>query len=192
MGGDAVGHVVAEGVEIHGAFLQDLDIARLHLDLNAQFFPQALCVGRIFAADLHVGAVPVGLAHCLLVGQNIVRVAGEGIAGDEAVHVAHLVLGVVLVGVLDRQSAGHELMMQALQAALGIIRHGNSRAAVALAGAEGQHCAEGHHTGVDLVEGQPVFHLALIAGKDDLAVIHEEVDQLTGFPAVVLFHQSIG
>ena len=52
--------------------------------------------------------------------------------------------------------------------------------------------AHGHGAAVDLVEGQPVLYLVLVALKDCLAVVHVELDQFPGSPAVVLFHQSIG
>src|SRR5699024_6172984 len=115
VGGDAVGHVVAEGVEVHRALFQDFGVARLHPDGDALVGPHPLGVAGIFAPHLDVGTIPVGLAHGLLVGQNVGGVAGVGIGGDEAVHVAHLELGVVLVGVVHRQGAGNKLVVQRLE-----------------------------------------------------------------------------
>ena len=82
--------------------------------------------------------------------------------------------------------------MQSLQAGLGVIRCAHGGAFVALHGTGGKHLTKGHHACVDLVEGQPVFDLILVALKDGLAVVHVETDQLAGSPAVVLFHQSVG
>ena len=192
MGGDAVGHIVAQRVEIHRTVFQDLGIAGLHMDGYAKVLPQPLGKGGILAPDLHVGAVPVGFTHGLLVGQDVGRVAGVGIAGDEAVHVAHLVFGVVVMSVLHGQGAGDELMVQRLQTDLRVVGHGHGGAAVVLAGAQRHDGAKRHHTGVDLVKGQPVFNLSLVPGKDGLAVVHVEVHQLAVGPAIVLFHQGVG
>src|SRR5699024_6140866 len=49
-----------------------------------------------------------------------------------------------------------------------------------------------HGAAVDLVEGQPVFHLVLVALKQHLAVLHVQVHQLAAGPAVVFFDQGIG
>ena len=45
---------------------------------------------------------------------------------------------------------------------------------------------------VDLVEGQPVFHLACIAAKHGLAVSGEKADQLPAAPAAVFLDQIGG
>lgn len=53
---------------------------------------------RVFAAHLCIGAAPVHNVHLLLRGEHVGRIARGGIGKDEAVHVAHLKLRVVLVG----------------------------------------------------------------------------------------------
>ena len=178
MGGDTVGHIVAQGVEVHCALAQDLLVARLHLQLDAVLGKVAAHIGGVFAADLHVGAEPVGDLHLLLIGQDVGGVAGQGIAGDEADHVAHLELGVVLVGVSHRLGAGHELVVQRLETHLIADPDIHTVALVALAGAQLQDGAQVHGAAVDLVEGQPVFHLVLVPLEDGLAVVHVQVHQV--------------
>ena len=192
MGGDAVGHIIAEGVEVHRAFFQDVSVLGLLQDGDTVLGEPALHIAGILAAHLHIGAEPVGDLHLLLVGDHIGRVTGQRIAGDEADHVAHLELGIVVVGVLDRLGAGHELVMKCLKTLLLVVGHigGGAFKAFDRAGLEDR--AHGHGAAVDLVEGQPVLYLVLVALKDCLAVVHVELDQFPGSPAVVLFHQSIG
>ena len=192
MGGDAVGHVIAEGVEVHRAFFQDVSVLGLLQDGDTVLGEPALHIAGILAAHLHIGAEPVGNLHLLLVGDHIGRVTGQRIAGDEADHVAYLELGIVVVGVLDCLGAGHELVMKCLKTLLLVVGHigGGAFKAFDRAGLEDR--AHGHGAAVDLVEGQPVLYLVLVALKDGLAVVHVETDQLAGSPAVVLFHQSVG
>ena len=58
VGGDAVGHIVAEGVEIDGALLQQLQVARLDLEPDIVLVKEPLGVAGVLAADLDVGAEP--------------------------------------------------------------------------------------------------------------------------------------
>ncbi len=192
MGGDAVGHIVAEGVEVHRALFQDGSVLGLLQDGDAVLGEPALHITGILAAHLYIGAEPVGDLHLLLVGDHIGRVTGQRIAGDEADHVAHLELGIVVVGVLDRLGTGHELVMQRLKTLLLVVRHISGGAFKTLDCASLEDRAHGHGAAVDLVEGQPILHLVLVALENRLAVVHVELDQLPGSPAVVLFHQSVG
>ena len=98
----------------------------------------------------------------------------------------------MLVGVLDRHGAGHKLVVQRLQAGLRVVGDLGGGALVPFQGAGGQHRPEGGHGRVDLVEGQPVFDLVLVAVKDGFAVVHKVADDLAAFPAVALFHQRVG
>ena len=61
VGGDAVGHIVAQGIEIHSAVLQNLGITGLHVDGHAHILPQTLGKSGIFATHLYVRAVPEGV-----------------------------------------------------------------------------------------------------------------------------------
>ena len=77
VGGDAVGHIVAEGVEIDSTGLQDSSILRLLPDGDIILGKIALHVRRILAADMHIRAEPVADLHGLLVGDLVGRVAGQ-------------------------------------------------------------------------------------------------------------------
>ena len=46
--------------------------------------------------------------------------------------------------------------------------------------------------GVDLVEGQPVFHQSLVAGEHGLAELDKQVDYLPPVPAVIVVSQIQG
>ena len=56
MGGDAVGHIIAEGVEVHRAFFQDVSVLGLLQDGDAVLGEPALHIAGILAAHLHIGA----------------------------------------------------------------------------------------------------------------------------------------
>ena len=79
MGGDAVGHIIAEGVEVHRALFQDVSVLGLLQDGDAVLGEPALHIAGILAAHLHIGAEPVGNLHLLLVGDHIGRVTGQRI-----------------------------------------------------------------------------------------------------------------
>ena len=187
---DAVGHVIAEGVEIDGSFAKDVRVSFLHLNADALSLPEALCVGGILAAHHDIRAVPVALSHLLLVLDDIVRIAGQRIGQDEADHVAHLVFRVVLMRVLDDLGACHELVMQSLESLLGLVRHLGDRALITPECTCRQDRAHGHGSCVDFIESQPVFDLALISLENHMAVSLEQLDQLAAFPAVVLLNES--
>ena len=192
MGGDAVGHIIAEGVEVHRAFFQDVSVLGLLQDGDAVLGEPALHIAGILAAHLHIGAEPVSDLHLLLVGDHIGRVTGQRIAGDKADHVAHLELGIVVVGILDRLGASHELVMKCLKTLLLVVGHIGGGAFKAFDRAGFEDRAHGHGAAVDLVEGQPVLDLILVPLKNGLAVVHIELDEFPAGPAVVFFHQRIG
>ena len=192
VGAHGTGHVVAKGVEIDLAIGDILQVAILHHKLNIILGPEALGIERILAAHLHVGAVPVHGIHLLLRGEHVGRIACGSIGKDEAVHVAHLELRVVLVGVAHDATAGHELVMQGLHTGLrrGVDRR--SRTLKALDHAGLKEVAHVLGAAVDLVEGEPELDLVLVTVKDGLAVLLKEADELAARPAVVLLDQVIG
>ena len=192
VGAHGTGHVVAKGVEIDLAIGDILQVAILHHKLNIILGPEALGIERILAAHLHVGAVPVHGIHLLLRGEHVGRITRGGIGKDEAIHVTHLKLRVVLVGIAHDTAAGHELVMQGLHTGLrrGVDRR--SRALKALDHAGPKEVAHVLGAAVDLVEGEPELDLVLVAVEDGLAVLLKEADELAARPAVVLLDQVIG
>lgn len=186
------GHVVAKGVEVDLAVGDILQVAVLHSELDVVLGPEALGVERVLAAHLHVGTVPVHGVHLLLRGEHVDRIARGGVGEDEAVHVAHLELRVVLVSVAHDAAAGDKLMMQSLIALLSGGLDGACRALEALDQAGLHHGAHVHGAAVDLVEGEPELDLVLIAVEDGLAILLKEADELAACPAVVLLDQVIG
>ena len=75
-----------------------------------------------------------------------------GIHCDEADHVAHLEFWILLMRQPDRLRAGHQLVMEGLEAHLRLVGHLCGRAGVALQRSQGQHHAVGQRAGIDLVE----------------------------------------
>ena len=192
VGAHGSGHVVAKGVEIDLAVGDILQIAVLHHELDVVLGPETLGIERILAAHLHVGAVPVHGIHLLLRGEHVGRIARGGIGEDEAVHVAHLKLRIVLVGIAHDAAAGDKLVMQGLHTGLrrGVDRR--SRALKALDHAGPKEVTNVLGAAVDLVEGEPELDLVLIAVEDGLAVLLKEADELAARPAIVFLDQVIG
>ena len=186
------GHVVAEGVEVDRAVSNILQVAVFDLELHAVLAEVTARIAGIGAADLHVGAEPVHAAHLLLIGQDVGRIARSRIGEDEAIHVAHLELRVLLVGEAHHAAARHELVVQRLVALLRSDLDAGGRTLIALDEARRHHGAERGGAGVDLVEGEPVGHLVLVALEHGGGVLHEEVDELAALPAVVLLDQVVG
>ena len=112
------GHVVGESVEVHLAGGDILEVTGLHRELDVVFGPETLGVERVGTAHLDVGAVPVHTVHLELVGEHVGGIARTRVAQDEAVHIAHLELRVLLVSELDHAAMRHELMVQGLVALL--------------------------------------------------------------------------
>ena len=192
VGAHSAGHVVAKGVEIDLAVGDILQVAVLHHKLDIVLGPEALGIERILAAHLHVGAVPVHGIHLLLRGEHVSRIARGGIGEDEAVHVAHLKLRVMLVGITHDAAAGDKLVMQRLHTSLRRSMDRRSRALKALNHAGLKEVAHVLSAAVDLVEGEPELDLVLIAVEDGLAVLLKEADELAARPAVVFLDQVIG
>ena len=189
--GGGHGHVVAVREHVHGALGQDLLVARQDVGLGSVLLPDALGVVRISAAHLHVRGVPVAVVQLLLGQQQVGRVAGQRVGGQEGRHVAHHDLGIVVMRVLDRLGAGQELVMQRVETGLGVTRRIGGGAGVALHEAGGQRVVHERHAGVDLVEGQPVLHLVMPAVEAEGGVGQEEVDAAAVGPCVVLLDQAV-
>ena len=192
VGAHDVAHVVAEGVEVDGPLLEVVEVPRPDVKLDAVVAPEAPGVGGVVAANLDVGTVPVHLAHLLLVEQDVGGIAGGGVGQDEAVHVAHPERGVALVRVADGAARGHELVVKGLIAVLEGGMDAGRGTLVALDHAGLEEVAHVHGAAVDLVEGEPVGDLAMIAVEDGLGIPLEEADELAGGPAVVLLDEVVG
>ena len=192
VGAHGAGHVVAKGVEVDLTVGDILQVAVLHHELNIILGPEALGIERVLAAHLHVGAVPVHGVHLPLRGKHVGRIARGGIGKDKAVHVAHLKLRVVLVGIAHDATAGDKLVMQRLHTGLRRGVNRRSRALEALNHAGLEEVAHVLSTAVDLVEGEPELDLVLVTVEDGLAVLLKEADELAARPAVVLLDQVIG
>ena len=175
----AGGVVVGEGDEIYGVSLHDLVVAGLLHDVDALVAESGQKIGRVLAEYLGI-AVAVGAPHGLLHGQHILGLAGVGIVGQLGQHAAHLGSGDHLMADLGGQGGGYELMVHGLENHFLKVL---SREAVLDQSAGGVGMAD---HGVHLVEGQPVFHLVLIAFADGLHKAHEHIDGLPVVPAVVL------
>ena len=182
VGAHGAGHVVAKGVEIDLAVGDILQVAVLHHELDVVLGPEALGIERVLAAHLHVGAVPVHGIHLLLRGEHVGRIARGGVGQGKAVHIAHLELRIVLVGVAHNTAAGDKLMMQGLVALLSGGLDGTCRTLEALDQTGLHHGAYVHGAAVDLVEGEPELDLVLIAVEDGLAVLLKEADELAAQP----------
>ena len=156
------------------------------------FLPDALRIGRIRTPDMHIGAVPVHLAHMLLVGQQVIRIAGQRIGCRETDHAAHLELRIVLVGILYGLCAGDEHVVQRLKSLGRLVRDFRQLAVKSLDRAAIQDRTHRHRAGVDFIESEPVFYQILITLKYSLAVVHKQLDQLAALPAVVFLNERIG
>ena len=187
--GHTAAHVVGEGEEIHRAIAQGLGIAGLHFDLHIVLGPDALCKGRICTAHLHVTAVVVAVLPGMLVLDLILRVGRVGIVRSDGHHAADLIFRVDAVAQLHCLCAGHKLVMQGLIALLRdihlIVHVGGALVQDAQPGVD----AKGIHSGIDLVEGEPVMHLALVAIENRLAVMQVIIDQAAIHPAIEVLGQ---
>lgn len=72
--------------------------------------------------------------------------------------------------IFDNLCAGQELMMQCLESLLWLVRHLIDRSLEAPEGARGKDRAHRHRSCIDLIEGEPVFDLALISLEDHMAI----------------------
>ena len=180
---DAAAGIVAEGDEVHGALPQGLVIFRLGAQRDAGPLHPLLGPDGVGPAGLDVDeevVVAVGLGS----GLNVLRCAGAGVEFARSQHTAHHTTGHDLMGQLDGLGAGHQLVVSGL--ILGLL-HILAR----LEEQTGPH--EGHvEQHIDLVEGQPVFDLALVAVEEDVAVVDVGVHHPAVFPAAVLFNKGNG
>ena len=96
------------------------------------------------------------------------------------------------MGIFHHAGGSNKLMMQSLIPGLHIVGNLCDRSGVAFYSSSRQHRTEGHSTGIDFVEGQPVFHLVLVPLENGLTVGLKIADDLPALPAITLFHQGIG
>ena len=126
--------------------------------------------------------------------QNILGFAGQRIGSRIDHHIAHLVIGIDLMGHLHCQGTGHKHVMQTLPALLRNVRLLLTRRGISqvIQNTLIQQCAHRTDGAVDLIKGQPILDLSLIPGKDSTAVVEEVVDHLPGHPGIALFRQPKG
>ena len=199
IGGDAVGHVVAVGVHVHGALAQDGLVAVEHGHVDLVVGKVAQGITGIVTAALHVRAEPGADLQLLLGGEHVRRRAGVGVDGRATTdHAADHILRVNLVREFDGKSAREELMVQrGIDGGQLVLVVGGRKAhghdvllGQDAARDEGAEAAVLQH--VDLVEGEPVLHQALVLGEDGTAQVEEEVDAAAVRPAVVLLGEAHG
>ena len=121
VGGGGGAHVIAEGVEVHGARLERSGVLIAYLNLHALALPQGRRPRGIRAAHLDVAAVKVVLALLTLRLQHIGGVAGARIGGVAGDHAAHLVLRVDLMRHDHALCARQELVVQGVESRLRVV-----------------------------------------------------------------------
>ena len=133
---------------------------------------------------MHVSRQQVVQAVHGQLGELILRGAGTGVDAHVGDHTAQPVVRVDLVAQAHRLSGGHQLVVHGLPAVLlgGDLREHTS----------GDEGAKGHGEHIDLVEGEPAAHLALVPLHHRLGVVDEEVHQLAVFPPPILGGQVQG
>ncbi|MNS90963.1 hypothetical protein D3C72_1250350 [compost metagenome] len=178
VGGDAAAHVIAEGDKIDG-LAQRQPVFGGDLNLNAVFAEVALHIGRIVTAGLHVTKEqPVAILALSL--QHVLRSAAQRVNNTAQQHIADFAVRHDFVAGFDRPGAGHQLMMNGLV--------NLALAAVLCQANAGKGRMQRH---IDLVKGQPVLHLVLIALEHRACVAFKKADGLAAAPAAVAFHQPI-
>src|SRR5699024_10965284 len=183
VGGHAAAGIVAEGAKVHRA--------RLHvgLVLGGAVQMDAGLLHPLFGPD-GVGAPGLGVDEEVVVPvrlqrrPDVVGAAGAGVELAGGQHAAHHGPRHHLVGQTHRFGAGHDLVVGGAVFDFGGVLALFKEDARAHEGQVQQH--------VDLVEGQPVFHLVLVAGKDGGAVFQVGVDHPAVFPAAVFLDQGDG
>ena len=88
VGRDTGGHVVGTSVEVYGSLFQNLFFFLCDLQIDPIFPEISIHIGRIRAADLHVGTEPVQHIVMLLGRQDILRITGQRVGGQEHIHIA--------------------------------------------------------------------------------------------------------
>ena len=178
--GGATGAVIAKADEVDGVGGQDLAVLIRHAHIDAQALELLDGIGRVVAAALNVDEEIVALVVNLRLA-HIARTAAVGVVATCGEHAANLDLGIDLVSDLGCPSAGDELVVggQVLDGLLVL---------ALLKDQSGTHKRQ-MQDHIDLVEGKPVFHQALVAGKDRGREVLVEVDELAVAPAAVLLDE---
>ena len=152
-----VGHVVADGDEVHRTLFEDLHIILAHLDVDVVLIKEALHIVGILTGGLHIGEEPVEviLEHDL---QLILGLRGLGVVLQTAEHVAHLGIRIDLVQFFGGQCACHELVVHSLELLLPVAQIGVAAAGFRCAFKDDAAAGKGvgQHI-VDLVEGEPIL-----------------------------------
>ena len=170
----AAGHIIAERNEVDRVLLHHFIIARRLHDMDVVI----LIIGQqrrgIFAEHLRV-AVRINAAHPLLRFQHVLRLAGIRVVGQLRDHAANLGIRNDLVADLGCQRRGDKLMMHRLVTDLFKVL---PRETVfdQTAG-----CVGMADDAVNLIEGQPVFYLVLVAFADRPDILFKEADDFTEY-----------
>ena len=93
--------------------------------------------------------------------------------------------------------ARQELVVQGIEARLRVVpiaaAKGHGRVGGVGHHAAAHHAAKAaHEQAVNLVEGEPVAHQALVLGHDGASVVEVELDELGVLPAAVVFGEAVG
>ena len=178
--GGATGAVVAKADEIDGVGGQDLAVLVGHAHIDAKTLELLDGICRVVAAALDVDEEIVVLVIELRLA-HIARTAAVGVVATCGEHATDFDLGVDLVGDLGCPRAGDELVVggQVLDGLLVL---------ALLKDQSGTHKRQVQDH-IDLVEGKPVLHQALVAGKDRGREVLVEVDELAVAPAAVLLDE---
>ena len=139
-------------------------------------------VARIDAEDLRIRE-SIRCSHHLLRLQDIFRLAGVGIVGELREHAADLCIWVHLVDDAGRLGRCHELVVHGLGNHL---IEALSRETVLHESSRDEGMAL---DGVNLIEREPVLHLALPACHARTHEAGEEIDCLAGVPALIGKHE---
>ena len=181
VGGDTAAAVIAHADKVHHALRQLGLISGFHAEPDPGAFHPLLSPNGIGAPGLDINeevVVPVpfhGLVH-------IRRSAGVGIELPGGQHTAHHASGHQLMGQLHGPGAGDQLVVGRLVLHLLPV--------LALLKTDpGPH--EGHvKEHVDLVEGEPIFHLFPEPLKEDAAVMGEGLHHPPILPSAVLLDEG--
>ena len=168
-----IGVIVAETKIIHAAFLQNPKILLGNVEAVSRFLPLLPDIGRIMSADMHVRQ-PKTPPILLLRQEHILRTAAVRVVRHSRYHTANLKFGIDLMAFFHCQRAGGELIMGRLVYRLfPILPLFKQKAGIG----KGINIRLHDHLIVDLVEGQPIFHLILIALHHRLRKARKETDE---------------
>ena len=197
VGCDAVGHVVGECVEVDRAFLDDLRVFFVVHEPGINTFVEEVlsCPYRVFASDLNVAAEVVLEVVFHRAGKDVLGIRCQRIDSDVADHVADHEIGVDLMAEFYNKSTCHKFIVQRFIGSLFIgfeigeldrfcridVLFFHDAQTIQIADAAFAHARD-----VDLVECQPVFDLVLISSEQCVAVLNEQIDDLSVGEAAVL------